>query len=116
ARPPSARAAPAPARPASAAPRRGRPARGASRAAGYHAAAMAKGGAGLGFRVRTGRAAAVLLHPGSDVPAVAIKREIWIYEKSERWSGQPYHAAMDAPAGEGPPLVKRLSALCARAA
>jgi len=64
--------------------------------------------AALGFRVKSGWAAAVLLAGPAPPRQVADRRVIELSDRAVPESRQPYHAMMGAPPGGGPRLEKRL--------
>ncbi|MFN7973454.1 MAG: hypothetical protein U0166_14085 [Acidobacteriota bacterium] len=72
--------------------------------------------AAIGFRIRTGRAIAVVLERGGPVPRVLLKREILTHDAGDPGSGQPYHVALEEPPARAAAIVKRLTAVCARVA
>jgi hypothetical protein len=70
--------------------------------------------AGLGFRVKTGRAVAVWLVGPPEAPRVLARREISLCDPELPESRQPHHAALDLPAGEGEQAVRRATAAARR--
>lgn len=61
--------------------------------------------AAIGFRVKTGRAIAVLLVGPIEAPRVLDRRTVELCAATVPWSRQPYHAALELPEKE----VRRLS-------
>ena len=69
----------------------------------------------IGFRVKSGRAIAVLLAGPAKSPAVLARREIKLCDPAEPDSMQPYHAALDMPGPKAAKVVDRLVKMVQRA-
>ena len=67
----------------------------------------AGGPVALGFRVRTGRATAVVLGGEASSPRLLARRELTLHDPQVPGSGQPFHAGLDAPAGEAEAIIRR---------
>ena len=63
--------------------------------------------AAIGFRVKTGRAIAVLLVGPVPSPTVLERREVQLWDPRVPDSRQPYHPALDLPADEGDAVVRK---------
>lgn len=61
----------------------------------------------IGFRVKTGRATAVLLAGSPKSPQVLERRSVQLWNPSVPESQQPYHAAMDLSEKEAAVVVRR---------
>src|SRR2546421_12128826 len=70
--------------------------------------------AAVGFRVKSGWAAAVLLVGPARAPRVADRRVIELSDPAVPTSRQPYHAVMDAAPARGAKLERRLRSVVAR--
>jgi len=64
--------------------------------------------AAVGFRVKSGWAAAVLIVEAEPLPAVADVRAVQLADPAERDSTAPWHAALDLPKSTGAQTVARL--------
>jgi len=62
----------------------------------------------LGFRVKSGWAAAILLSGGPDSPVVLDSRRVELSDPAETHSRFPYHASFELPDGQGPKETARL--------
>ncbi|HEY2934820.1 MAG TPA: hypothetical protein VGK99_24050 [Acidobacteriota bacterium] len=62
----------------------------------------------VGFRVKSGWATAVLLGGPMEAPKVIDRRVVQLSDPAIPASCQPYHAALDLPAGDGVKAVARL--------
>lgn len=63
--------------------------------------------AAIGFRVKTGRATAVVLAGPTAAPRVLTRRAVDMTDPDVPESGQPYHAELELPAEEGAAVVRR---------
>jgi hypothetical protein len=63
--------------------------------------------AAIGFRVKTGRATAVIVTGSRDNPIVLKRRPVSLADPDVPDSFQPYHAALDLPEREGKKVVER---------
>jgi hypothetical protein len=63
--------------------------------------------AGLGFRVRTGRATAVALSGTKKEPKVLWRRQVDLFDPEVSESREPYHPALDLEGARGERVVKR---------
>ncbi len=61
----------------------------------------------IGFRVKTGRAVAVVVTGAASAPHVLLRREIELCDPAVPDSKQPYHAALELPQAEGERIVQR---------
>jgi hypothetical protein len=62
----------------------------------------------LGFRIKSGWAAAILLAAPLEAPQVIKRRVVKLSDDAEPQSIQPYHAALETPGAEGAKIVERL--------
>jgi hypothetical protein len=67
----------------------------------------ARGPVALGFRVRTGRATAVVLGGEASSPHLLARRELTLHDPQVPGSGQPFHAGLEAPPGEAEAVIRR---------
>jgi len=63
--------------------------------------------AAIGFRVKTGRAAAVLLTGTVKAPRVLVSRAVELWDPKVPASRQPFHAGLEHRKGDDAPIVKR---------
>lgn len=68
---------------------------------------IARGPVALGFRVRTGRATAVVLGGDPSAPLLLERLQLTLYDPQVPGSGQPYHAGLEAPQGKAEGIVRR---------
>ena len=71
-------------------------------------------GVSLGFRVKTGRAIAVVLAGPGKAPKVLARRELVLSDEAVPESFQPYHAGLELPPSEAEAIVQRLSEIVRR--
>ena len=62
---------------------------------------------GLGFRVKTGRATAILMQGSARAPRLLECRAVGLVDPRVPASRLPYHAGLELPEGEHAPLVRR---------
>ncbi len=70
----------------------------------------------LGLRAKTGRAIAVVLAEGDDLPEVLHRGELALWDPTEPDSHQPHHAGLELRADEAARVVAAAEAVAARAA
>src|SRR5262245_46109909 len=70
--------------------------------------------AAIGFRVKTGRATAVLLAGSVKSPRVLERRPVDLWDPRQPASRAPYHAGLEEPQGENAPVVRRACDAAAR--
>ncbi|MEK6300115.1 MAG: hypothetical protein AABO41_05285 [Acidobacteriota bacterium] len=70
----------------------------------------------LGFRVKSGRAIAVVLAGPPESPQVLARREVKLCDPAEPDSMQPYHAALEMPGQTAAKAIERLVKIVRRAA
>jgi hypothetical protein len=63
--------------------------------------------AGIGFRVKTGRATAILLAGSPRSPQLLERRAVDLWDPRVPASRQPYHAGLELPQGEKAPIVRK---------
>ncbi|HKB14765.1 MAG TPA: hypothetical protein VKF62_01810, partial [Planctomycetota bacterium] len=66
-----------------------------------------RGPVAIGFRVRTGRATAVVLGGEASSPRLLGRRELTLHDPQVPASGQPFHAGLEAPPGQAEGIVRR---------
>lgn len=66
-------------------------------------------GVALGFRVKTGRAVAVVLVGPLASPRVAVRQDLVLYDEAVPDSFQPYHAGLELAPRQAEATVRRLS-------
>jgi hypothetical protein len=71
--------------------------------------------AGLGLRVRTARAVAVVLSGEADGPALRLRRELGLWQSDVPESRQPFHAGLGLPSADARRIVARASRAVHRA-
>ena len=71
-------------------------------------------GVALGFRVKTGRAVAVVLVGPVASPRVAVRQELVLYDEAVPDSFQPYHAGLELEPRQAEAIVGRLSEIVRR--
>jgi len=64
--------------------------------------------AAIGFRVKTGWTAAVLVAGGPDSPVVLDVSRVELYDPAVKDSGWPFHAGLELPANQAPKVIARL--------
>lgn len=69
----------------------------------------------IGFRVKSGRAIAVVLAGPPGSPEVLARREIQLCDPTVPDSMQPYHAALDMPGQKAARVIERLVTVVRRA-
>jgi len=67
----------------------------------------ARPAAAIGFRVKTGRATAVMLAGPAESPHILERRSVQLWDPAVPESHQPYHAALELPEKEGEAVVER---------
>ena len=72
-------------------------------------------GVTLGFRVKTGRAVAVVLAGPVKAPRVAARHELVLYDEAVPDSFQPYHAGLELSPKRAEATVRRLSEIVLKA-
>lgn len=60
----------------------------------------------IGFRVKTGRATAILLQGSARAPRIVERRAVDLTDPHLPASRQPYHAGLELPEGESAPVVR----------
>jgi hypothetical protein len=65
--------------------------------------------AGLGLRVKTARAIAVVVTGDTRSPKILLRREISLWDPEVPESRQPFHAGLGLPLVEAQPVIKRAS-------
>jgi hypothetical protein len=65
--------------------------------------------AGLGLRVKTARAVAVVVAGDPGAPAILVRRELPLFDPDVPESRQPFHAGLGLPGAEARPIVERAS-------
>jgi len=72
--------------------------------------------AGIGIRMRTGRAICVVLIGGPEAPEVLCRRELRLWDPEVPETNQPFHAALELSPSEARRTIERASRAVRRAA